>query len=1108
MFARVARCVPVFGLMSRPVLLDRPALPVINYQVNLSRPTARVDMQMHRRLMPLPIVFSLAILLSSCQTDKIDLKDARETSILLSGGTLTAPPRSVDGLLERLGSRPPNFLNELNTLQKQVASPVDTSLQGADRARALAARAEAASKLGQAQTAIDYWKDVMAASEALKGAVGYLDRSDWAWRYSLALRVGGRVGDSLAQLEQALRIVRAGKPGSDYFLEGRTHGRVSVFEALLATQHLSFGNVEEAKAALSRANNARARFQSIVDLGRTHGVAFSDSLLIEIEMAEAVTKSASAELTRLKGDLTNAERLFREARGNLRTESKAVGGYAANAQRKLWQYISARLAVTLRDQGQFVKAESAAREALDDALRTHGPTGLDTVRALLTLNDILIARRRFDSALRLLAAALPSLDDAAGGQVSEASFQARRQLAIGLAGTQKWKDAAATMRKLERAVEKSGANLAPLTKSDLTRAIIFLRAGQYDDALRAARDETKWAQSVYGADHPNTAESRGDEAAALWFAGHADEAREILDEVAPELATARAGQYLSVRGNPLQAERLRAVLDATVGVSTHTDVSGRLDTAFRLAQVIGESSVMAAIAATAARNAIQDPTLADQVRREQDQTREVEALYGTLQSAINLAADRRPAGLLPAIRSRIQAAERTLAEHRDQLAADTRRVAPEPVPIAAVQRTLQQGEALILIEQSATATYVWGLSHEGSVRFAVSPLGREDISATVDHLRQALAPENVTRAADIPAFDASRAYELYRHLLAPVQSAWEDAETLFIVANGNLATLPFTLLPTSPVDIDGATDGLLFSNYRDVSWLVRKHSVAQLPTVQALVSLRNTARPSRKNAFAGFGDPIFADDSEEATNASTRGGAFALSLRSRPSTLQSRSAGVTSLPRLPDTGTEISRIADILGAQPARDIHLGLAASESRIRRLNDAGDLASYRIISFATHGLRAGDLDGLAEPALAMTNPKILGEADDGLLTMSEIFRLTLNADLAILSACNTAAGESGSSEAVSGLGRAFFYAGARAVMISNWPVFSPSTLEFMVSMFDRQGVALSQAYRAGMIGLIDDGIFRNDDGRPVFSYAHPLFWAPFSLAGDSAGDLRPDV
>ena len=1065
-------------------------------------------MRVQMRLKPILIASSLATVLSGCQTDKIDLKDARETSVLLSGGTLTAPPRSVDGLLERLNRRPSSLLNELNALREQIASPVDEGLRGDQRAKALAERAEAASKLGQAQTAIELWKNVMVESEGLKGSIGYLDRSDWAWRYSLALRVGGQVGDSLTQLVQALRIVKAGKPGSDYYLEGRTHGRVAVFEALLATQHLSFGNVDEAKAALSRANSARARFQSIVDLGRTHGVAFSDSLLIEIEMAEAGTKSASAELTRLKGDLNNAERLFREARGSLRTESKAVGGFAANAQRDLWQHITSRLAVTLRDQGQFVKAESAAREALDDAIRTHGPIGLQTIRVLLTLNDILIARQRFDSTLRLLAAVLPSLDEAAGGQVSQASFQAHRQQAIGLAGIGKWKDAAATLRSLERAVAESGANLTVLTKSDFARAVIFLRAGQHDDALRAARDESKWVRSVYGPDHLITAESSGVEAAALWLAGRTDEAREILNQIAPRLALARTQQHLSVRGNPLQAERLRATLDAIVGLSTPPDDSGRLDIAFQLAQVINESSVMAAIAATAARNAIKDPALASQVRQEQDQVREVEALYGSLQSAVNLAADRRPAGLLPAIRSRIREAERTLAGLRDQLETDTRRLTPEPLPIAAVQRGLHPGEALILIEQSAAASYVWGLSHEGPARFAVSPLGQQQISATVDHLRRALAPENVTRAADIPAFDVTRAHELYRHLLAPVQETWREAETLFIIADGKLATLPFTLLPTSPVDLEGKTDGLLFSEYRDVPWLVKNHSVAQLPTVQALVSLRSATRPTRTNAFAGFGDPIFTEESDEAGKATARGATLALSLRSRPSTLQSRSAGVTSLPRLPDTGTEISRIAEILGAQPARDIHLGLAASESRVRKLDDAGKLASYRIISFATHGLQAGDLDGLAEPALAMTNPKILGEADDGLLTMSEIFRLSLNADLAILSACNTAAGESGSSEAVSGLGRAFFYAGARAVMISNWPVFSPSTLEFMVSMFDRQSIAFSQAYREGMSGLIDDGVFRNSEGQPAFSYAHPLFWAPFSLVGDGAGDLRPDV
>ncbi len=103
-----------------------------------------------------------------------------------------------------------------------------------------------------------------------------------------------------------------------------------------------------------------------------------------------------------------------------------------------------------------------------------------------------------------------------------------------------------------------------------------------------------------------------------------------------------------------------------------------------------------------------------------------------------------------------------------------------------------------------------------------------------------------------------------------------------------------------------------------------------------------------------------------------------------------------------------------------------------------------------FATHGLVAGDLSGLAEPALVLTPPAAPTDADDGLLTASEIAALKLNAEWVVLSACNTAAGEGEGAEALSGLARAFFYAGARALLVSHWAVYSQAATELTTTTF----------------------------------------------------------
>src|SRR5262249_8319101 len=158
-------------------------------------------------------------------------------------------------------------------------------------------------------------------------------------------------------------------------------------------------------------------------------------------------------------------------------------------------------------------------------------------------------------------------------------------------------------------------------------------------------------------------------------------------------------------------------------------------------------------------------------------------------------------------------------------------------------------------------------------------------------------------------------------------------------------------------------------------------------------------------------------------------------------------------------------------------------------------------RVVMFATHGLVPGDLDGLAQPALALSSPDIPGVQGDGLLTVEKILGLKLDADWVVLSACNTAAGGGGGAEAVSGLGRAFFYAGARALLVTHWPVETISARALTTDLFRRQASADSPGRAAAlhdaMVEMIDKGERIDESSKtPIFTYAHPLFWAPFAL------------
>ena len=209
-----------------------------------------------------------------------------------------------------------------------------------------------------------------------------------------------------------------------------------------------------------------------------------------------------------------------------------------------------------------------------------------------------------------------------------------------------------------------------------------------------------------------------------------------------------------------------------------------------------------------------------------------------------------------------------------------------------------------------------------------------------------------------------------------------------------------------------------------------------------------------------------------------------------------------ALSPLPETSSELNKVAAILGAGTSR-LFLRAEASEANFRAQN----LLDYRILYFATHGLLPGELKCQAEPGLVLTPPtgQSSSRLRDGLLEASEIAALKLNADLVVLSACNTAggAGKFGG-EALSGLAESFFFAGARSLVVSHWQVPSAATAQLMSAMFTTLGPELkggsSLALKAAQAQLIAQK-----------ETSHPFFWAAFVVVGDgmaasSAQRLQP--
>jgi CHAT domain-containing protein len=307
---------------------------------------------------------------------------------------------------------------------------------------------------------------------------------------------------------------------------------------------------------------------------------------------------------------------------------------------------------------------------------------------------------------------------------------------------------------------------------------------------------------------------------------------------------------------------------------------------------------------------------------------------------------------------------------------------------------------------------------------------------------------------------------------------------LSFILNGALTSLPpQVLITTDPKGKDLAS----------VDWIVRKYAITVLPSTASLKILREskTVLPASK-PMIGFGNPIFAraHDAIKPKLANFE--------RSLPTfyrgAIADMKALAEALPSLPETADELLAVAKKLGAKPD-DIKLGDDASVTNVKHalLND------YRVVYFATHALVAGEVEKFAqakaEPALVMSIPQNPSDEDDGLLRASDIAMLKMNADFVVLSACNTAAGDKPGAEALSGLARAFFYAGARSLIVSNWEVDSDATVALLTGLFD----ALKRDPRLSHAEALQLSMLRMLAHPAKPEWAQPKFWAPFVVVGE---------
>jgi CHAT domain-containing protein len=400
----------------------------------------------------------------------------------------------------------------------------------------------------------------------------------------------------------------------------------------------------------------------------------------------------------------------------------------------------------------------------------------------------------------------------------------------------------------------------------------------------------------------------------------------------------------------------------------------------------------------------------------------------------------------------------------------------KPIALTETQMLLRPDEALLILHAGSDGIYGSLVPSSGDASFWRRPIMLADLDKRIQALRKGLEVEG-----DLPKFPLREAVELYQLILGPVHEQLSKVRSVLVVADGPLVAFPLGVLPTQ---MPGRIP-IKASEYRQagIKWLGVSHAIAYLPTVRSLEARRAQRLASQaKLQFAGIGNPVLANGTQAMRNVD-----YAAVFRTGPL------ADVELLRQqksLPETETEIRTIAKLLNGRE-QDLFLRERASEP-IVRLNGLGD---YRIIMFATHGLMGGELNRMSEPGLILTPPATASNENDGLLTASEIMSLKLDADLVILSACNTAASDGRPrAEGFSGLTRAFLSAGARNVIVTHWSIPSlPAvsiTTRIIAEREKNSALTWSEAMRRAFVAMVEE------EGTPEF--AHPSNWAAFSVVG----------
>jgi CHAT domain-containing protein/tetratricopeptide (TPR) repeat protein len=912
-------------------------------------------------------------------------------------------------------------------------------------------------------------------------------------------------------------------------LYGEEHAQFASALSVLSNLYVALGRYSEAERLFRRSLDIRERV-----LGPNHpdvGRSLEDLVRLYRELhrtgeaAQLARRSLEIQLGRLdtlvksmkSGDEVVHKRklaLFEETFG---PEHPSV----RNAHDELAAYYWA--------QGRIEEAGRHFLRSIAILEKALGPEHAEIGKALSEVAGLYWVQRRYDEAEPLYVRSLTILDNSLGPD-HELARAALDNLTVIYSVQRRTARLEPHLRRRLATREKQLGSEHP----DIARSLIGIAAilGRTDEAKKLTQRALAIREKTLSAEHPALAEVLNSLAYDAYRDGKLSEAvsywRRSTDIIKRRAMRGLASSMQESFG--ADAERAKLSFWGLVLASSRLEAQNPsailAAEMFETAQWALGSEAAASLAQMAARSANNSPKLAALVRERQDIVVEWQEKDKLLLAAKSKTPDTRDFDAEKTLNDRLVAIELRreqidgviLGEFPDYNALAT----PAAISIAQVQAQLNEREALVLFFDTNTLrplpeeTSIWVVTKRAH-RWVRSEFGttklRTEVAALrcgldesawyvregLNYCRFSIDPTSINTAPKVLPFSHDRAHKLYSALFGKVQDLIKGKE-LLIVASGPLAQLPFhVLVARAPTSDD----------HRTVHWLARDHAVTVLPAASSLKALRRVGKPSAApRPMLGIGNPLL--DGPDATYANraklakekqlcpgshSQNIAASIGRRGGLTGVRTNVADIRSQVPLPETADELCAVAQTLKAR-SDEIRLGARATEREIKRLHSNGELAKYRMLHFATHGVLSGQLDGAKEPGLILTPPDTASDEDDGYLSASEIASLRLDADWVILSACNTAGGASANAQTLSGLARAFIYAQARALLVSHWEVDSNATVKVVTTAIGELArsakVGRAEALRRSMLALIEKGEPHE---------AHPAFWAPFVVVGEGA-------